>query len=218
MAYSEDTVECWNCGGTGEIDSCMEDTCVCLEPPCMTARCEVCNGTGGIPFVEDGEAGETSGYTSADLRLEAGWRATSLDDEPYSGSSEWNLGWQYAWMFSALELVACRLTGHLEKSEQARLNIAGAMLEINPDQADRIIRLWNIYGPPGLAVENLVYKAVMAIVTYDRRYTEWTVGRVASLLRITPGEILNVCDGPYLYLSGDPGTPMTDRVIETDGE
>ncbi|MCZ4351565.1 hypothetical protein O4H61_03465 [Roseovarius aestuarii] len=39
-------VECWNCGGDGDLEgtcTCMEDCCACLEPE----ACDVCNGRGG---------------------------------------------------------------------------------------------------------------------------------------------------------------------------
>ena len=42
-----EVVDCWNCGGEGEIEYCPEDTCTCLDPPCMTCKCEICHGKGG---------------------------------------------------------------------------------------------------------------------------------------------------------------------------
>ena len=48
-----DWIECWNCGGEGRLDSCFEDTCVCLDPPCCTNRCDVCGGNGGWTRAED---------------------------------------------------------------------------------------------------------------------------------------------------------------------
>ena len=43
----DDWIVCWSCGGTGEHESCPEDTCVCLEPPCCAAPCDICKGEGG---------------------------------------------------------------------------------------------------------------------------------------------------------------------------
>jgi len=43
--YDEDD-ECPNCGGDGYVDSCFEDTCVCLNPPCCTMTCDWCDGEG----------------------------------------------------------------------------------------------------------------------------------------------------------------------------
>lgn len=40
-------IDCWQCGGEGVLDSCMEDTCVCVDPPCCTNRCDICKGAGG---------------------------------------------------------------------------------------------------------------------------------------------------------------------------
>lgn len=40
-------VECWSCCGQGTYDDCFEDTCCCLDPPCLTPRCDVCKGKGG---------------------------------------------------------------------------------------------------------------------------------------------------------------------------
>lgn len=42
-------IECWQCGGEGVIESCFEDTCVCLDPPCYAPRCDICRGKGGWP-------------------------------------------------------------------------------------------------------------------------------------------------------------------------
>lgn len=38
--------DCPNCDGSGWVDSCFEDTCVCLDPPCHQARCDWCNASG----------------------------------------------------------------------------------------------------------------------------------------------------------------------------
>lgn len=40
-------VDCWQCGGDGELEDCFEDTCVCVDPPCYTTRCDICRGKGG---------------------------------------------------------------------------------------------------------------------------------------------------------------------------
>lgn len=37
---------CPNCDGSGWVDSCFEDTCVCLDPPCHQNRCDWCNHQG----------------------------------------------------------------------------------------------------------------------------------------------------------------------------
>lgn len=37
---------CPNCGGESRVESCFEDTCVCVDPPCHWARCDWCNGKG----------------------------------------------------------------------------------------------------------------------------------------------------------------------------
>jgi hypothetical protein len=44
---SDETEDCWNCGGEGFMDGdciCMEDTCACREPEPPT--CTVCGGSG----------------------------------------------------------------------------------------------------------------------------------------------------------------------------
>ena len=46
--YITDEECCWNCGGEGFVDDCMEDTCCCLNPPCATSTCDVCDGKGWI--------------------------------------------------------------------------------------------------------------------------------------------------------------------------
>ncbi len=38
--------DCSNCGGEGFVESCFEDTCVCLDPPCHWSRCDYCNHDG----------------------------------------------------------------------------------------------------------------------------------------------------------------------------
>ena len=50
--YSE-YVDCWQCGGEGGWNSCMEDTCCalggeegCNDPLCWR-RCDICKGEGG---------------------------------------------------------------------------------------------------------------------------------------------------------------------------
>lgn len=52
----EEFVECWQCGGEGRLEDCMEDTCVCIDPPCMWQRCDICGGKGGWKVVEDTRA------------------------------------------------------------------------------------------------------------------------------------------------------------------
>lgn len=44
-----DWTECWSCSGEGETESCFEDTCVCIDPPCVWNKCDVCRGKGGWP-------------------------------------------------------------------------------------------------------------------------------------------------------------------------
>lgn len=51
--YDEDD-ECWQCGGEGGWNSCMEDTCCavggedgCEDPACWR-RCDICRGEGFI--------------------------------------------------------------------------------------------------------------------------------------------------------------------------
>lgn len=51
--YEEDT-DCWQCGGEGGWNSCMEDTCCaiggeegCDDPLCWR-RCDICGGVGFI--------------------------------------------------------------------------------------------------------------------------------------------------------------------------
>lgn len=34
---------CPNCGGEGYVESCFEDTCNCIDPPCQWVRCDWCN-------------------------------------------------------------------------------------------------------------------------------------------------------------------------------
>lgn len=41
-----DDDDCPNCDGSGFVDSCFEDTCVCVDPPCHYARCDWCNHDG----------------------------------------------------------------------------------------------------------------------------------------------------------------------------
>lgn len=52
--------ECPNCDGSGFVDSCFEDTCVCREPPCHRLRCDWCNHDGRVsrhaPPVADDES------------------------------------------------------------------------------------------------------------------------------------------------------------------
>lgn len=48
-----DWIECWSCAGEGETESCFEDTCVCVDPPCLWTRCDVCQGKGGWPRPEE---------------------------------------------------------------------------------------------------------------------------------------------------------------------
>ena len=43
----DEWVECWQCVGEGRVESCMEDTCVCVDPPCCTSTCDICKGAGG---------------------------------------------------------------------------------------------------------------------------------------------------------------------------
>ena len=45
--YDDDLdAECPNCGGTGRVEDCFEDTCVCINPPCCWQRCDWCGGKG----------------------------------------------------------------------------------------------------------------------------------------------------------------------------
>jgi hypothetical protein len=44
-ALPPDDEGCPNCGGTGRIESCFEDTCVCRNPPCLWERCDWCGPT-----------------------------------------------------------------------------------------------------------------------------------------------------------------------------
>jgi hypothetical protein len=47
MGETKYRVECWNCGGSGEIEgecTCWEDCCCCLEPE--PPRCSHCRGRG----------------------------------------------------------------------------------------------------------------------------------------------------------------------------
>lgn len=48
----DEWVECWQCGGDGLLEDCFEDTCVCLDPPCIEKRCDVCRGKGGWSLPE----------------------------------------------------------------------------------------------------------------------------------------------------------------------
>jgi len=47
--FDEIDDSCPNCDGTGWVDSCFEDTCVCLDPPCHQTRCDWCNPRGHKP-------------------------------------------------------------------------------------------------------------------------------------------------------------------------
>ena len=40
-------VECYGCGGVGDLADCFEDTCCCLDPPCCWSTCDLCGGKGG---------------------------------------------------------------------------------------------------------------------------------------------------------------------------
>ena len=50
-----DHVDCWQCGGNGNVAGCFEDTCSCTGDPedpddcCAPSRCDVCRGKGGWP-------------------------------------------------------------------------------------------------------------------------------------------------------------------------
>ena len=47
-------VECWNCGGEGDIEgdcTCGEDTCCCIEPDAPI--CSHCHGKGGYFVVPE---------------------------------------------------------------------------------------------------------------------------------------------------------------------
>lgn len=49
-------VECWQCGGFGDLDgecTCGEDTCCCLYPEAPT--CDICGGKGGYYVPEGSE-------------------------------------------------------------------------------------------------------------------------------------------------------------------
>lgn len=60
--------DCWQCGGEGGWNSCMEDTCCaiggeegCDDPMCWR-RCDICGGKGQLPErtqAENGIAKET---------------------------------------------------------------------------------------------------------------------------------------------------------------
>lgn len=40
-------VDCWKCGGSGNMfHDCGEDTCCCLDPV-DNVRCDICDGEGG---------------------------------------------------------------------------------------------------------------------------------------------------------------------------
>ena len=41
-----DDDDCPNCDGSGFMESCFEDTCVCVDPPCCWNRCDWCNHDG----------------------------------------------------------------------------------------------------------------------------------------------------------------------------
>lgn len=49
----DEWIECDNCGGTGLIAGCFEDTCSCTGDPedpedcCAPSRCDVCHGKCG---------------------------------------------------------------------------------------------------------------------------------------------------------------------------
>ena len=47
-------VECEHCFGNGRFEDCFEDTCVCLNPPCLWSACEFCEGAGGW-YLDDDE-------------------------------------------------------------------------------------------------------------------------------------------------------------------
>ena len=51
--------DCPNCDGSGYVDSCFEDTCVCVDPPCHRTRCDWCNWKGKkeTPPVDRGHSG-----------------------------------------------------------------------------------------------------------------------------------------------------------------
>ena len=49
-------VVCDQCGGEGVFEDCFEDTCVCLDPPCLWADCNLCNGEGGWYLEEESDA------------------------------------------------------------------------------------------------------------------------------------------------------------------
>lgn len=40
MGDDQDDGACPICGGEGVIEDCFEDTCVCLDPPCIWKRCD----------------------------------------------------------------------------------------------------------------------------------------------------------------------------------
>lgn len=55
----EETDECWQCNGDGNIAGCFEDCCSCMGDPddpdecCAPRRCDVCKGKGHIPVNEE---------------------------------------------------------------------------------------------------------------------------------------------------------------------
>ena len=57
-------IECWQCGGNGEMPGCFEDTCSCTGDPddadfcCSPRRCDICKGKGGYEVDSDSEAAQ----------------------------------------------------------------------------------------------------------------------------------------------------------------
>lgn len=58
-------VECWQCGGIGDVPGCFEDTCCgadCdpedAEYCCSPSRCDVCAGKGGWHMAETSGGGD----------------------------------------------------------------------------------------------------------------------------------------------------------------
>lgn len=56
--YYDDDEACWQCGGEGGWNSCMEDTCCaiggeegCTDPLCWR-KCDICRGAGFIKPAE----------------------------------------------------------------------------------------------------------------------------------------------------------------------
>ena len=77
-----DDSECWNCGGEGRINDCIDGCCVDQDDiycPYCSKRCDVCNSRKGKPNVTredraegsavEGDAGEQGGETKKTFGL-----------------------------------------------------------------------------------------------------------------------------------------------------